>query len=117
MKKLFLFCLILFQAVFLAPPRAMACDSCGCTLAHVSSRGKTSERAGKFFFDFNFEQMVWQKRDPALAHALHHQGHDSHDKTREEFYHFALGTNPTERITLLAELPFIVRHSLDVDSH
>ena len=94
-----------------------ACDSCGCTLARVGSEGKFSEYAQPFFFDFTFEGQIWQKRDAAAAHRLHHQGHDAHAKTHEEFYHFGLGANITDRISLLAELPYVVRHALEVDDH
>lgn len=96
----------------------LACESCGSALARVDSEGKFSESAGTpVFFDFTFEQQVWHKRDPQLVHTLHHQGHDSHDKTHEEFYHFGLGGNLGGRVSLLAQLPFVVRHSLNVDSH
>src|SRR6185369_7655721 len=92
-------------------------DSCGCSLARINGEGKLSEYQGPVFFDFTFEQQVWHKRDPELAHALHHQGHDAHDKTHEEFYHFGLGANIGKRVSLLAELPYIVRHSLEVEKH
>src|SRR3989338_2454095 len=98
--EVFLACFLIF-----AVP-AQACESCGCTLARISADGKLSEKENPFFFDFTFEQLVWQQRDPALAHALHHEGHDAHVKTREEFYHFSLGANLLSGwISLLAELP------------
>ncbi len=120
MRKPIFYLSILFTVLvfsLLASGNVSACDSCGSTLARVSSEGKLDEGAAPFFFDFTFEQAVWQKRDPNLAHTLHHQGHDSHDKTREEYYHFSLGANAGKRLSFLGELPFIVRHSLDVDSH
>ncbi len=115
MRKLFLFLLLCLFAFSSAKP-ALACGTCNCSLDRGQC-GMEDENNLPFFFDFDFEQIVWQKRDPALAHALHHQGHDSHVKTHEEFYHFTLGAALGERTTLLAELPYVVRHSLDVDSH
>lgn len=106
-----------FLFLFLVSNAAQACDSCGCTLARVTRDGKLSGKSSPVFSDFTFEQQVWHQRDIALAHSLHHQGHDSHDKLREEFYHFALGANPWERVSLLAELPYVVRHFLEVDNH
>lgn len=106
-----------FIILFLFSKTIFACDSCGCTMARVSSERKLSEKSKMIFFDTIVEQQVWHKRDPQLAHELHHQGHDSHDKTSEEFYHFALGASPWERITLLAEIPYVVRHALEVDNH
>ena len=113
-SKLFLSLFLLF---FLFSQNALACDSCGCSLARFASERVASEAERPLFFDFTVEQQVWHQRDVALAHQLHHEGHDSHDKLREEFYHFSLGANPFEWVSLLATLPYVVRHVLEVDSH
>ncbi len=113
-RKLFVTFLVLF---LLFSKNVLACDSCGCSLARAGSGRELSGPDNPVFFDFNFEQQVWHQRDPALAHELHHQGHDSHSKLREEYYHFVLGTNPTDHFSLLAEIPYVVRHLLEVDSH
>lgn len=113
MKKILFF---LFSFLFLIQ-NLWACDSCGSTFARISSDGKLSSQDSPPFFDFTVEQQVWHQRDIALAHSLHHQGHDSHDKLREEFYHFAVGGNLGERVSLLAVLPYVVRHFLEVDNH
>ncbi len=100
-----LFFLVL--AVLWASPSSFACDSCGCSLARADRE--------PFFFDFNFEQQVWHKREVGLAHPLHEEGHDAHDKTHEEFYHFTLGMRPLPDFTVLAEVPYTVRHSIEIE--
>ena len=115
MRK-FIFCLWMAGTFFLPPVRAVfACDSCGCALARISSEGKLSQTEKPVFFDFSFEQQVWHKRDPQLARNLGAAGHDTHDKTTEEFYHFGLGANFPEWFSVFADLPYIVRHDLNVE--
>lgn len=111
-KKLFLSVFIFtfltgFQNIY-------ACDTCGCTLAR-SGHKATEER--RWFTDFTFEQQNWDEMDAHAAHSLHHQGHDVHAKTHEEFYHFTLGVTPTEKWTVVAEIPYVVRQFLDVEHH
>ena len=113
MKKYLFF--LFFCSLFLVSKSVFACDSCMCTLARVNHEGKLSETAKPLFFDFTFEQQVWHKRDVHLARELGEEGHDTHDKTTEEFYHFGLGANLGERFSLLVELPYIVRHDLNVE--
>ena len=107
----------LIAAAFLLPfaRSVFACDSCGCSLARIPSEGKLNQTEKPIFFDFTFEQQVWHKRDVQLARALGDEGHDTHDKTTEEFYHFGLGANFLERFSVFAELPYIVRHDLNVE--
>ncbi|HLD50280.1 MAG TPA: hypothetical protein VJC08_03700 [bacterium] len=107
----------LFLLLFIFSQNILACDSCGCSLARFGSERVASEAEKPLFFDFTVEQQVWHQRDVALAHQLHHEGHDSHDKLREEFYHFSLGANPFERVSLLATIPYVARHVLEVDNH
>jgi len=114
-KNLFFYFVIFLSLILCVPGFIFACDSCMCTLARVNHEGKLSETAKPLFFDFTFEQQVWHKRDIHLARELGEEGHDTHDKTTEEFYHFGLGANLGERVTLLAELPYVVRHDLNVE--
>ena len=115
MKNLFIsFAFVLFFVLYL-PELVFACDSCMCTLARVNHEGTLSETAKPLFLDFTFEQQVWHKRDVTLARELGEEGHDTHDKTTDEFYHFGLGANFWERFSLLAELPYVVRHDLNAE--
>ncbi len=106
----------LIGVVFLLQVKPVfACDSCGCSLARINSEGKLNQTEKPIFFDFSFEQQVWHKRDVQLARELGEEGHDTHDKTTEEFYHFGLGANFLERFSVFAALPYIVRHDLNVE--
>jgi len=112
----FIFCFFIAIAFFLPPVKPiLACDSCGCSLARINSEGKLTQTEKPIFFDFTFEQQVWHKRDTQLARELGKKGHDTHDKTTEEFYHFGFGANFLKRFSVFAELPYIVRHDLNVE--
>lgn len=119
MKHLFFYFALLVSFLVFSVKQLWACDSCGYSLAKMSSEARCTPTSAEspFSFDFTVEQKVWHQRDVALAHELHHQGHDSHDKLREEFYHFGVGADFGSRISLLAELPYVVRHFLEVDNH
>lgn len=94
-----------------------ACDTCGCTLARVGSETHKPETLHRWFVDFTFEQQNWDEIPPDQAHELHHEGHHVHDKTTEEFYHFGTGTHPNERMTVFAQIPYVVRGSLEIHEH
>ncbi len=51
------------------------------------------------------------------VHNLHDQGHHVHDKTNEEFHHYTLGRHLNESWVVLLEIPYVVRHFLEIDSH
>lgn len=110
------FRIFLFLIIFLTSVRAAsACDGCGCTLARLGhADGETEKR---FFTDFTFEGRNWNSDDARAAHELHHQGHHVHNKTHEEFYHFAFGFNPNDSLTLLAEIPWVRISSTEIDTH
>jgi len=113
-RRIFYFFITAVFLLLSARP-VLACDSCGCSLARISSEGKLSQGERPLFFDFTFEQQVWHKRDPQLARELGEEGHDTHDKTTEEFYHFGVGTNFLGRFSIFAEMPYVVRHDLNVE--
>ena len=115
MKKILF--LILFLSLSFFSQNTFACDSCGCTLSKISDNVQNAAQKKRWFFDLTFEQQNWKVKNAAEAHTLHHQGHDFHDKTHEEFYHFTLGANLSEAVAVLAELPYVVRGSLDVEHH
>lgn len=113
-----LFSLFISLSIFFAGPKeALACESC---LVPRIGRMESSEHISelkKWFFDLTLEQQNWNTSTAREAHDLHHDGHHVHNKTHEEFYHFTLGANPIERVTLYAEMPLVVKGSIEVDSH
>lgn len=96
--------------------RLWACES--CSIARLGrDEGAAGDRDGKWFFKYVLEEQNWHEKEGAEAHRLHHQGHHFHDKTREQFHHFALGTRVAEPVTVSVEWPYVVRHSIEVDDH
>lgn len=113
-RQFHLFVLILF--CFLSISQSVwACESCSYALSRASGEHAIDEK--KWFFDTTVEGIDWNSRDADTAHQLHEEGHDVHNKTHEEFYHFTLGANPSEVLTLLGELPYVRRHSTEVGDH
>lgn len=115
MRKIFHSFFLLLAVSVLAAAGARACESCSCALSRASGEHALDQK--NWFFDATMEGVDWDSRDAQAAHTLHHQGHDVHNKTHEEFYHFSLGMDPVEELTLFAELPYVARHSTDVDNH
>ncbi len=115
MRKSFVFILILFSGIFFGGSNVQACDSCGCTLSKISDSLQSAEQQKPWFFDFTVEQQKWKTRSADDANVLVNEGHDVHNKTHEEFYHFMLGSNPVERFTVLAEIPYVVREATEVE--
>src|SRR5262245_43736401 len=114
LKRSALLCAALAACAWFAIAAA-ACDSCGCTLARCSLDRHAAEK--RWFFDFPLEEHNWNTRTAREAHNLHHQGIHVHNRTHEEFYHFSLGWLPAEEWTLIAELPYVVRHSIEINDH
>ncbi len=115
MKKIFFMFIVFTVLSGFLPGIVWACDSCGCMLSQCADH--TQQRDQNVFFNFTFEQQQWDVKDAREAHNLHHAGREFHDKTHEEFYHFTFGVNPTDKITLLSDIPYVVRGSLDIEHH
>jgi hypothetical protein len=117
MRRFFL-CIFTFIYLFvLSPNRILACDSCGCALSRIGTETKKASESSLWFVDFTFEQQNWDEIPAQEAHELHHDGHHVHDKTHEEFYHFGIGSHPTERITVFLEIPYIIREQIKIHEH
>jgi len=115
------FCsLILFLMILFAVSKPVAA-SCGTCIIPRLGKEDTAVRAEsgdkKWYFEYLFEQKVWDEMDARDAHNLHHQGHHFHDKTTEDFHHFSLGRKVLEDLTFFIEIPYVIRRSLEVDSH
>lgn len=115
--KAFLYSLILLSFLNFNLDKAQACES--CTIPRIGRVAELEKgNLGKpWFFDFTFEQQNWDEKPAEGAHELHEEGHHVHNKTHEEFYHFTLGANPLENLTLLAEIPYVVRGSIEIEDH
>ncbi len=107
--------MILFVSLLFLPASALACESCSCALSRTAGEHRLEK--GRWFFDTTVEGIDWDSRDAGTAHEMHHQGYDVHNKTHEEFYHFSAGWEAARDLTLFAELPYVVRHLTEVDSH
>jgi hypothetical protein len=98
-------------ALLCAAPGVFACEVCGCSL----SRPEQQNNDQHLFFQYVFEQQNWHKRDPQYAFDLGQDGHDTHDKTTEDFHHYLVGGRVGDRVLLTAEIPYIVRRALNVE--
>ncbi len=116
-KKIFFYFLILSFFFGVVGTNVLACESCTIPrIGRVSELEKDDFKKPRFF-DFTFEQQDWDERPASEAHELHEQGHHVHNKTHEEFYHFTLGANFDESLTFLAEIPYVVRESIEIEDH
>lgn len=115
--KAFSYSLILFSFLSFNLDRAQACESCTIPRIGRVSELEKGNLKKPWFFDFTFEQQNWDERPALDAHELHDEGHHVHNKTHEEFYHFTLGANPWENLTLLAEIPYVVRGFIEIEDH
>lgn len=108
---------LFFLALFGLSKEVWACES--CMIPQLGRQSGVTAESGdkKWFFKYLFERQDWKEIDAHDAHTLHHQGHDAHDKTVEEFYHFGLGRHINDRLTLSADVPYVVRQSLEIDDH
>ncbi len=88
-----------------------ACETCGCSL----SRPDQQYNNQPWFVEYVFEQQNWHKRDVNYAFDLGQDGHDTHDKTTEDFHHYLLGAHIGERILVTGEIPYVVRRALNVE--
>jgi hypothetical protein len=104
-----LFLVFFFLTVFTAA--SFACESCGCSL----SRPDQQSSDHSVFAEYMFEQQNWRQRDVHYAFGLGQDGHDTHDKTSEDYHHYLIGGRLTKQLLLTIELPYIVRRALKVD--
>lgn len=119
MFRTFLFCLLsVFLMLFkFGMHPAAACESCMIPQLGRHSVVAAEGKDKKWFFKYLYERQDWKEIDARAAHTLHHDGHHVHDKTVEEYYHFGIGRHINDRLVLAMDLPYIMRHSLEIDDH
>lgn len=116
MYVFYIFILVSFLLGFPAP--AVACEMCTLPrLGRDTGELQTEKGNKKWFAKYMFEEQNWHEKEAREAHNLHHAGHHFHDKTREESHHFTLGNRLTPDFILQAELPYVIRHSIEIDDH
>lgn len=95
-----------------------ACDSCSITrIGRAQGQKALSGRDGGWFTQYLYEHQNWHEKEAGEAHRLHHQGHHIHAKVYEEFHHVTIGRRFNDRLTLSVEVPYVIRHSLEVHDH
>jgi hypothetical protein len=88
-----------------------------CTIAYMGKKEAQSEQDSRFTTKVFYEDQDWDEIPAADAHALHHQGHDAHDKQDEQITHTLLGFQATKRLSFDLDIPYVVRHYIEIDSH
>lgn len=89
-----------------------------CTLAYIGrkeqlSDGRKSILTAKVFY----ENQDWNEIPAAEAHELHEAGHHTHDKQDEQMIHTMLTTHLGDRLRVDADIPYVTRHFIEIDSH
>ena len=110
MKIFFSFAVVMF-CISGFSSRAFSCEICGCSL----SRPEQQNNDQRIFLEYVFEQQNWHERDVNYAFLLGQNGHDTHDKTTEDFHHYLAGGRLSDRVLLTVEIPYIVRRALNVE--
>jgi hypothetical protein len=108
----------LFAFIFVFIARiGFACEF--CTIPQLGKRDgiHVETQDEKIFMKYIFEAHDFDVLDAHQAHGLHHDGHHFHDKVREYVHHLGLGWRAGEDLTLVADLPYVIRESLEIDDH
>lgn len=115
-KKTFLFMISLSLFVNLYSGNALAtCESCAIPRLGRTDKTMSTNETKPWSFDFAYEQLNWNEIPVQEAHELHEEGHDVHNKKYDSFYHFKLGFNPTQDFSILAQIPYVVRESIEIE--
>jgi hypothetical protein len=110
--RLFIFLLFL---TFITLP-LYACES--CTIAYMGKKDKrTDENKHIISAKVLYEEQDWEEIPAGQAHQLHHQGHHMHDKQNEQVIHAILTAHVTDRFSMEADIPYVRRHFIEIDSH
>lgn len=118
MKRTVVVFSLLLMVLCVISGAAYACSTCTIGQLGKGTASAMSESGDKkWYFEYLFEQQNWDKMDARDAHELHEDGHDFHDKTTEDIHHFKMGRYLAEDLNVFIDLPYVIRQSLEVDSH
>lgn len=118
MKRTAAILLFICAILYLSSQNTYACTT--CTIGQLGKNNavlKSESKDRQWYFEYIFEQQNWDKMDGRDAHNLHHAGHHFHDKTSEDFHHLKFGHYLTDDLQVFADVPYVVRRSLEVDDH
>lgn len=122
------FCLQI--SILLSIPSAFACGACQNYLGFEGKRdGKESISSGAmlnsptastlgrnhFSGGYTFQYLRYNTIPPDIAHELHEEGRDVHDKIHEEFYDLYLGYGILSDLDIFLSAPIVYRKSLQID--
>lgn len=89
-----------------------------CGICTIPRLGKDSHQGPqKWQIGYLFHQKRWHEKEAAEGHALHHDGHHIHNKTREDFHNINLMYKFNDRFELSLDVPYILRRYIEVDTH
>lgn len=107
---------LIFFILTILTTSTYACET--CTIPNLGKYGPSvTSQDQRWFFKYILEGQVWHEKEAGEAHELHHQGHHFHDKTKEYMHHMSLGNHLMDELTLLIEVPYVIRHSIEIDDH
>ncbi len=113
---IFLFSLLFALTVSLfIPTNSDACPTCGCTVNLLGKHDSATAENQKWYFRYLYEQVNWHKDGAEEVNRSVNDGHDLHDKTTEDTYHFEFGRHITEDLNVFIDLPYVVRKAVEIE--
>lgn len=106
---------ILCVLIFVNARLSQACES--CTVVFMGKKEKSSTTTPHVTAKVLYENQDWKEMPAEEAHELHHDGHHVHDKQHEEIIHTVLTAHINERLSVEADIPYVKRHYIEIDSH
>lgn len=107
--------LIVYALIVWAQP-LWACES--CAIVYLGKKEKPAgENKQRLTAKVFYENQDWAEIPAAEAHQLHHQGHDAHDKQDEQVIHAIINAQLFDRFSVEADIPYVRRHYIEIDSH
>jgi len=107
-----------FALIMLIQARvSFACEFCTIPQMGKHEGVPAENKDENIFVKYIFEVHNFDVMDAQAAHELHHDGHHFHDKVKEYVHHLNIGLTAEENLTFIADIPYVIRKSLEVDSH
>lgn len=114
MRRYIILFIVLSLVLWTQP--SQACEF--CTIAYMGKKEKSDEGENQILTaKVLFENQDWKEIPASEAHQLHHQGHHTHNKQDEEVVHTMLTAHINDRLSLDVDIPYVIRHFIEIDSH